>query len=67
MKILINKMNINIHDVVDAAGSKPFGFKKFVPLVGGHCIPIDPIFMKWIAKYHYKAKFIDLGAKVNHD
>ena len=70
MKILTNKMNINIHDVVEAAGSKPFGFKKFVPGpgVGGHCIPIDPIFMKWIAKkYHYKAKFIDLGAKVNRE
>ena len=68
MKILTNKMNINIHDVVEAAGSKPFGFKKFVPGpgVGGHCIPIDPIFMKWIAKkYRHKTKFIDLGAKVN--
>ena len=41
---------------------------KFVPGpgVGGHCIPIDPIFMKWIAKkYRHKTKFIDLGAKVN--
>ena len=68
MKILTNKMNINIHDVVESAGTKPFGFKKFVPGpgVGGHCIPIDPIFMKWIAKkYNYKTKFIDLGAKMN--
>ena len=68
MKILTNKMNINIHDVVESAGTKPFGFKKFVPGpgVGGHCIPIDPVFMKWIAnRYNYKTKFIDLGEKIN--
>ena len=68
MKILTNKMNINIHDVVEAAGTKPFGFKKFEPGpgVGGHCIPIDPVFMKWIAnRYNYKTKFIDLGEKIN--
>ena len=68
MKILTNKMNINIHDVVEAAGTKPFGFKKFEPGpgVGGHCIPIDPVFMKWVAnKYNYKTKFIDLGEKIN--
>ena len=68
MKILTDKMKINIHDVVEAAGSKPFGFKKFSPGpgVGGHCIPIDPIFMKWVAKkYKYKTKFIDLGSKMN--
>ena len=68
MKILTSKMNINIHDVVESAGTKPFGFKKFAPGpgVGGHCIPIDPIFMKWIAtKYKHKTQFIDLGAKMN--
>ena len=68
MKILTNKMKINIHDVVEAAGTKPFGFKKFSPSpgVGGHCIPIDPIFMKWVAnKHNHKTKFIDLGAKMN--
>lgn len=68
MKILTNKMKINIHDVVESAGTKPFGFKKFAPGpgVGGHCIPIDPIFMKWAAnKYNYKTKLIDLGAKLN--
>ena len=68
MKILTNKMNINIHDVVEAAGTKPFGFKKFEPGpgVGGHCIPIDPVFMKWVAnKYNYKTKFIFLGEKIN--
>ena len=68
MKILTHKMNLNIHDVVESAGTKPFGFKKFVPGpgVGGHCIPVDPIFMQWVAKKNnYRAKFIDLGAKMN--
>ena len=68
MKILTNKLNINIHDVVDAAGTKPFGFKKFSPGpgIGGHCIPIDPVFMQWVAKKNkQKARFIDLGTKMN--
>jgi len=66
MKILTNEMNINIHDVVDAAGTKPFGFKKFSPGpgVGGHCIPIDPVFMQWVVKKQ-NARFIDLGIKMN--
>ena len=45
-------MNINIHECCrSSCASKPFGFKKFEPGpgVGGHCIPIDPVFMKWIA------------------
>ena len=68
MKIITNNMKMNIHDVVESAGTKPFGFKKFVPGpgVGGHCIPVDPIFMKWVAnKNNYRSKFIDLGAKMN--
>lgn len=66
MKILTNKMNINIHDVIDAAGTKPFGFKKFSPGpgVGGHCIPIDPVFMQWVLKKQ-NARFISLGIKMN--
>ncbi len=68
MKILCDKININVHQVIEAAGTKPFGFKKFSPGpgVGGHCIPIDPLFMKWIAKKKgHEAKFIDLGIKTN--
>lgn len=66
MKILTNKMNINIHDVVDAAGTKPFGFKKFSPGpgIGGHCIPIDPVFMQWVVRKK-NSRFIDLGIKMN--
>ena len=70
MKMITSKLNINIHDVVDAAASKPFGFRKFVPGpgVGGHCIPIDPIFMTWLAnKNNYKTKFINLSSKINTD
>ena len=60
MKILCNKININIHQVIEAAGTKPFGFKKFSPGpgVGGHCIPIDPLFMKWIAKMVMKQNLL---------
>ena len=70
MKMITSKLNINIHDVVDAAASKPFGFRKFVPGpgVGGHCIPIDPIFMTWLAnKNNYKTEFINLSSKINTD
>ena len=68
MKMLTNKMNINIHEVIDAAATKPFGFRKFSPGpgVGGHCIPVDPIFMQWVAKKHKtETRFIDLGVKTN--
>ena len=56
MKILAHKLNLNIHKVIDAAASKPFGFTEFSPGpgVGGHCIPIDPIFMSWRAKKKQK-------------
>ena len=63
-----SKMNINFHNVIEAASTKPFGFKKFIPGpgTGGHCIPIDPIFISWTAKkYNFKTKFIELSANVN--
>ena len=46
------KSGINIHEVIDAASTKPFGFRPFKPGpgVGGHCIPIDPLFVSWFAK-----------------
>lgn len=68
MKIMCHKLNINIHKILDAASSKPFGFKGFSPGpgVGGHCIPIDPLFMAWISKQNnYSSKFIDLSLKIN--
>ena len=68
IKMFASKMNINFHNVIEAAGTKPFGFKKFIPGpgTGGHCIPIDPIFISWTArKYNFKTKFIELSANVN--
>jgi len=68
MKIISHKLNLNIHKVIDAAGSKPFGFRKFSPGpgVGGHCIPIDPVFMSWLAKKNNsESKFINLSVQAN--
>ena len=68
MKILTHKLNLNIHKIIDAAASKPFGFTKFLPGpgVGGHCIPIDPIFMSWLAKKNKsETKFINLSVRAN--
>lgn len=68
IKMFANKMNINFHNVIEAASTKPFGFTKFIPGpgTGGHCIPIDPIFISWIAKkYKFKTKFIELSAATN--
>ena len=70
MKMITHKLKLNIHDVVDAAASKPFGFRKFVPGpgVGGHCIPVDPIFMSWLAKRKkQETKFINLSTVINHN
>ena len=68
MKIISHKLNLNIHQVIDAASSKPFGFRKFSPGpgVGGHCIPIDPVFMSWLAKKNNsESKFINLSVQAN--
>ena len=70
MKMITNKLKLNIHDVVDAAASKPFGFRRFIPGpgVGGHCIPVDPIFMSWLAKRKkQETKFINLSTVINHN
>ena len=68
IKILSNKMGIDMHEIMSAASTKPFGFKPFQPGpgMGGHCIPIDPVFISWVGKkYNFKTKFIDLGTKIN--
>lgn len=59
---------INMWEVAEAAGTKPFGFMKFTPGpgVGGHCIPIDPYYLSWLArKYDFETSFITLAAKTN--
>lgn len=68
LKIFLNKINIDIYKVIDAAKTKPFGFQEFRPGpgVGGHCIPIDPLYLSWLAKkYNFKTKFIELASKTN--
>ena len=68
LKMLSYKLKINLHDVIDAAKTKPFGFQEFRPGpgVGGHCIPIDPLYLSWIAKKkNFETKFIELASKTN--
>ena len=52
LKTICSKIGLNIHEVLRTAASKPFGFNVFKPGpgVGGHCIPIDPVFIDWVAK-----------------
>ena len=52
MKTITDRLNINIHKVIDAAGTKPFGYRKFSPGPGVGACSIDLIFMSWIAKRH---------------
>jgi UDP-N-acetyl-D-glucosamine dehydrogenase len=68
MKLICNKLDIDIIDVINAAKTKPFGFMPFYPGPGwgGHCIPIDPIYMSWLAKKNnINAEFIKLAGKIN--
>ena len=68
LKIFSKRINININKVIDAAKTKPFGFHEFRPGpgVGGHCIPIDPLYLSWIAKKNnFNTKFIKLASKTN--
>ena len=70
LKFVLKKLNIDINEVIDLAKTKPFGFSEFRPGpgVGGHCIPIDPLYLSWIAeKNGYKSEFIRLAAQVNLD
>jgi UDP-N-acetyl-D-glucosamine dehydrogenase len=68
MKIVADKMDIDIHEVIRAASSKPFGFTPFYPGpgLGGHCIPIDPFYLTWKAReYDINTRFIELAGEVN--
>jgi len=68
LKIAYTKMGINVWDVIDAAGTKPFGFMAFYPGpgLGGHCIPIDPFYLSWRARqFNVKTDFIELAGEVN--
>ena len=68
LKILFQKMDINIWEVIEAAKTKPFGFQAFYPGPGwgGHCIPIDPFYLTWKAKeYEIPLRFVELAGEVN--
>ncbi|MDT9678144.1 nucleotide sugar dehydrogenase [Pseudomonas sp. JV414] len=68
MKIVTDKMGINIQEVIHAAGTKPFGFVSYMPGpgVGGHCIPVDPFYLTWKARaYGVRTRFIELAGEVN--
>lgn len=68
LKMLFDKMNINIWEVIDAAKTKPFGFQAFYPGpgLGGHCIPIDPFYLTWKAReYSFATRFIELAGEIN--
>jgi UDP-N-acetyl-D-glucosamine dehydrogenase len=68
MKMLADKMGIDIWEVIEASSTKPFGFMPFYPGpgLGGHCIPIDPFYLSWKAKeYDFNTRFIELAGEVN--
>lgn len=68
LKILAQRMNIDIWEVIEAASTKPFGFTPFQPGpgLGGHCIPIDPFYLSWKAReYDLTPRFIQLAGEVN--
>jgi UDP-N-acetyl-D-glucosamine dehydrogenase len=68
LKQLCLRMGIDIHEVIDAAKTKPFGFQAFYPGpgLGGHCIPIDPFYLSWKAReFDFRTRFIELAGEVN--
>lgn len=68
MKIVADKMDINIHEVINAAATKPFGFVPYYPGpgIGGHCIPIDPFYLTWKSReFGLHTRFIELAGEIN--
>ncbi|MHC4714070.1 MAG: nucleotide sugar dehydrogenase [Planctomycetota bacterium] len=68
LKVLFDKMDIDVWEVIDAARTKPFGFQAFYPGpgLGGHCIPIDPFYLSWKAReYETPTRFIELAGEIN--
>jgi UDP-N-acetyl-D-glucosamine dehydrogenase len=68
MALMCNRLGINVWEVIEAAATKPFGFMKFTPGpgLGGHCIPIDPLYLSWKLKsLNYTARFIELASEIN--
>ena len=68
MAIVCDKLGVDVWEVIDAAGTKPFGFMKFTPGpgIGGHCIPLDPHYLAWkMRTLNYKTRFVDLASEIN--
>jgi len=68
LKMLADRMGIDIWEVIEAASTKPFGFSPFYPGpgMGGHCIPIDPFYLSWKAReYDFTTRFIHLAGEIN--
>ena len=68
LKVVADKMGVDIYEVIDAAATKPFGFVPYYPGpgLGGHCIPIDPFYLTWKAReYGVNTRFIELAGEVN--
>lgn len=66
--LMCDKLNLDVWEVIDAAATKPFGFMKFTPGpgLGGHCIPIDPLYLSWKLKtLNYNARFIEMASEIN--
>ena len=68
MAIMCDRLGLDVWEIIDAAATKPFGFMKFSPGpgLGGHCIPIDPLYLSWkLRALNYTARFIDLASEIN--
>jgi UDP-N-acetyl-D-glucosamine dehydrogenase len=68
MALMCERLGIDVWEVIEAASTKPFGFMKFTPGpgLGGHCIPIDPLYLSWKLKsVKYNARFIELASEIN--
>jgi UDP-N-acetyl-D-glucosamine dehydrogenase len=70
MALMCDRLKVDVWEVIEAAASKPFGFMPFQPGpgLGGHCIPIDPLYLSWKLKtLNYRARFIELASEINAD
>jgi UDP-N-acetyl-D-glucosamine dehydrogenase len=68
MAMMCDRLGVDVWEVIDAAATKPFGFMKFTPGpgLGGHCIPIDPLYLSWkLRTLNYTARFIELASEIN--
>lgn len=70
LKLLFDRLGIDVWEVIRAASTKPFGFQAFYPGpgLGGHCIPVDPFYLTWVARKHdFSTRFIELAGEINSE